>query len=108
MELTPAATLVSLTGAVAPTPPSVTEVCPGLSYCTVFARPVDSDPTALDVAVDRLLTLLLVELRPVDSDVTPLCAVLMPVDADVDSEVTELLVELSPVDSELMPVEVDV
>ncbi|WP_311768842.1 hypothetical protein, partial [Burkholderia stagnalis] len=46
---------------------------------------------------------------------TPLCAVLIPVEVEVDSEATELLVELRPVDRELtplcavlMPVDVDV
>ncbi|KVZ48075.1 hypothetical protein WL16_04450 [Burkholderia ubonensis] len=69
----------------------------------------------VDAEVDSEPTALLVELRPVDSELTPLCAVLMPVDAEVDSEPTALLVELRPVDSELtplcavlMPVEVDV
>jgi len=45
------------------------------------------------VDVDRLVRLLLVELRPVESDVVPvdkevipLCAVLMPVDVEVDNE----------------------
>ncbi|WP_415876713.1 hypothetical protein, partial [Burkholderia ubonensis] len=38
-----------------------------------------------------------------DSELTPLCAVLMPVDVEVDNEATELLVELKPVDSELTP-----
>ncbi|MGZ2749666.1 hypothetical protein [Burkholderia stagnalis] len=38
-----------------------------------------------------------------DNEVTPLCAVLIPVEADVDSDVTELLVALRPVDSEPTP-----
>ncbi|WP_330993513.1 hypothetical protein, partial [Burkholderia stagnalis] len=51
----------------------------------------------------------------VDNEVTPLCAVLIPVEADVDSDMTELLVALRPVDNEvtplcavLIPVEADV
>ncbi|WP_306453355.1 hypothetical protein, partial [Burkholderia sp. MSMB1078WGS] len=63
-----------------------------MSYCTEFATPVDSEATEL-----------LVTLRLVDNDVTPLCAVLMPVDADVDSDVTELFVELRPVESDVTP-----
>ncbi|KWB18772.1 hypothetical protein WL33_06520 [Burkholderia ubonensis] len=47
--------------------------------------------------------MLLVVLSPVDSELTPLCAVLIPVEADVDSDDTLLLVVLSPVDSELTP-----
>jgi hypothetical protein len=57
----------------------------------------------------------LVVLRPVDNDVTPLWAVLIPVEAEVDSDVTELLVVLRPVDNDvtplwavLMPVDADV
>ncbi|KVT10291.1 hypothetical protein WK47_06880 [Burkholderia ubonensis] len=63
--------------------------------------PVDAD-------VDSDDTLLLVVLSPVESEFTPLCAVLMPVDADVDSDDTLLLVVLSPVESELIPADVDV
>ncbi len=58
--------------------------------------PVEAD-------VDSEATELFVELRPVDSEVTPLCAVLIPVEADVDSEATELLVELRPVDNDVTP-----
>ncbi|MBF3672447.1 hypothetical protein ISF60_30920, partial [Burkholderia pseudomallei] len=35
-----------------------------------------------------------------DNELTPLCAVLMPDEAEVDSEVSELFVLLSPLDSE--------
>ncbi|KWO58303.1 hypothetical protein WT98_00015 [Burkholderia territorii] len=42
--------------------------------------------------------MLLVVLRPVDSEFTPLCAVLMPVEADVDSELIELVADDRPVD----------
>jgi hypothetical protein len=45
----------------------------------------------------------LVEERPVESEVTPLWVVLMPLDAEVDSEVTLLLVEDRPVESEVIP-----
>lgn len=57
----------------------------------------------VDVDVDREVTLLFAALTPVESDVTPLCAVLIPVDVDVDSEATPLLALLKPVDSELTP-----
>ncbi|KVN34408.1 hypothetical protein WJ63_03525 [Burkholderia pyrrocinia] len=56
--------------------------------------PVEAD-------VDSDATELLVDERPVDSELTPLCAVLMPVDVEVDSDATELLVELMPVDVEV-------
>jgi hypothetical protein len=69
----------------------------------------------VDVDVDSTAALLLVVLRPVDSEATPLCAVLMPVDVDVDSTAALLLVVLRPVDSEatplcavLIPVDVEV
>jgi hypothetical protein len=60
--------------------------------CAVL-MPVEAD-------VLRLVTLLLVVERPVDSEVTPLCAVLMPLEADVLRLVTLLLVVDKPVDSE--------
>ena len=132
---TPGATLVSLTGAVAPTPPSVTLVCDGSSYWTELATPVDSetmpvdsDPMLVEVSVDRLVTVLLVVLRPVDRDVTLFVRVLMPAEVEVDRLPMLLVVvlrpvdrldtllfvvlrpvdsELTPVDSELMPVEVE-
>jgi hypothetical protein len=44
-------------------------------------RPVDSELAVVDVEVER-------ELRLVETDDTPDCAVLIPVDVDVDSEVT--------------------
>jgi pilus assembly protein FimV len=47
----------------------------------VELRPVDSEATPLDAAVDSETTLLVVALRPVDSDATPL-------EAEVDSELT--------------------
>jgi hypothetical protein len=51
-----------------------------------------------DVEVDRLLTLLLVELRPVERLEMPLVAVLRPDDVEVDRLLTLLLVELKPVE----------
>ncbi|KVQ15058.1 hypothetical protein WJ98_24465 [Burkholderia ubonensis] len=61
----------------------------------------------VDVEVDNDATLLLVVLRPVDSELTPLCAVLMPVDVDVDSDTTLLLVVLKPVDSDAIALDED-
>ncbi|KWO80283.1 hypothetical protein WM31_28940 [Burkholderia ubonensis] len=55
----------------------------------------------VDVDVDSDATLLLVVLKPVDSE-------LIPVDVDVDNDTTLLLVVLRPVDNELIPVDVDV
>ncbi len=46
--------------------------------------------------------------RPVESEVTPLWAMLMPDDAEVDSDETLLLVVDSPVESELIPLDADV
>lgn len=54
-------------------------------------------------SLDHIVPPLRLRLRPVDNEVTPLCAVLIPVEADVDSDVTELLVALRPVDSEPTP-----
>jgi hypothetical protein len=51
-----------------------------------------------DVDVDRLLTLLFVELRPVDRLEMPLVAVLRPDDVEVDRLLTLLFVELRPVE----------
>jgi hypothetical protein len=61
----------------------------------------------VDVEVESEATLLLVVLSPVDSEFTPLCAVLMPVEVEVDKEATLLFVVLRPVDSEatLLPAE---
>nr|WP_318654725.1 hypothetical protein [Burkholderia sp. S-53] len=42
-------------------------------------------------------------LRPVDNELTPLCAVLIPVEVEVDRLVTLLFVVLRPVDNELTP-----
>ena len=105
---TPSATLVNVTRVVEPAPPSVTFVCDTSSYWTESASPVDSDAT-----------LLLVVLKPVDSELIPVEAevdrLLTPVDKElavVDVELdkldTLLLVVLKPVDNELMLVEVDV
>jgi hypothetical protein len=46
--------------------------------------------------------------RPVESELTPLCAVLIPEDAEVESEETLLLVVDSPVESELIPLDAEV
>jgi hypothetical protein len=107
----PGATLVNVTADVAPVPPSVTFVCVESSYWTASATP---DETALDSDA----TLAFVVLNPVDSDATPLTAVLMldekPLTV-VDSEPTVLVVVLTLLDSAvtvlfvvLKPVEVDV
>ena len=55
----------------------------------------------VETTVDRLETLLLVVLKPVDNDV-------MPVEVEVDNEVTLLFVVLKPVDNDVIPVEVEV
>ena len=57
----------------------------------------------VEVEVDSEARPLLVVLRPVDSEVTPLWAVLIPVEVDVDSEVTLLFVVLRPVESDATP-----
>ncbi|OJA95203.1 hypothetical protein BGV48_22485 [Burkholderia ubonensis] len=75
--LTPAATLVSFTGVVAPTPPSVTVARALSSYCTALAAPVDSEATVL-----------LVMLSPVDNE-------LIPIEVDVDSELIAIIAALS-------------
>jgi len=46
--------------------------------------------------------------RPVESELTPLCAVLIPDDAEVESDTTALLVVDSPVESELIPLDAEV
>ncbi|WP_279608355.1 hypothetical protein, partial [Burkholderia ambifaria] len=67
-----------------------------------------ADDKPVDVEVESDVTELLVELRPVDSELMPvevdvesdvieLFADDRPVDVEVDSDVTELLVELRPV-----------
>ena len=85
----------------------------------VVETSVDSEVIPVDVDDERLVRLLLVmlrpvdtevkpvdrELRPVDSEFTPLCAVLRPVEVDVDRLVTLLLVVLRPVDNEPAPVD---
>ena len=49
----------------------------------------------------KTLTVLLVVERPVESEATPLCAVVMPLDAEVESEETLLLVVERPDDAEV-------
>ncbi|WP_306171273.1 hypothetical protein, partial [Burkholderia pseudomallei] len=50
------------------------------------------------VDVDSEATVLLVVDSPVDNELTPLCAVLMPDEAEVESEAIELFAELKPVE----------
>nr|WP_318654702.1 hypothetical protein [Burkholderia sp. S-53] len=66
---------------------------------------VDSDPTSVDSWVDSAPRVLLVVFRLVDREVTPLCAVLMPIAAEVDRLATLLLVVFTLVDSD--PTSVD-
>ena len=49
----------------------------------------------------RVVRLLLTLDRPVESETTPLCAVLMPLEAEVDSVTTLLLVVDSPLYAEV-------
>ncbi|PFH08934.1 hypothetical protein BCF11_1313 [Collimonas sp. PA-H2] len=84
--------------------------------------PVDRDAIPVELEVDREVTLLLVELRPVDSELTfevlldklvdsELMLLVLadkPVEVEVDSEFTLLLAELRPVDNEPRPVAVAV
>ena len=49
---------------------------------------VESELIPEDAEVEREETLLLVVDKPADNETTPLCAVLMPDDAEVDSEPT--------------------
>jgi hypothetical protein len=93
VALVPAATLVSLTGLVAPTPPKVIVECDTSSYTTASARPVESEARLLFVVlrpVDREPMLLPVVDRPVDNELTPLCTVLSPVEVDVERPSTVL------------------
>nr|WP_318654726.1 hypothetical protein [Burkholderia sp. S-53] len=57
----------------------------------------------VEVEVDRLVTFPFAVLKPVDSELTPLCAVLIPVAVEVDRLATLLFAVLRPVDSELTP-----
>ncbi|KVH33450.1 hypothetical protein WS88_22125 [Burkholderia cepacia] len=74
-----------------------------LTLPLVVFRLVDSDPTSVDSWVDSAPRVLLVVVRPVDRELTPLCAVLMPAAAEVDRLVTLLFVVFRPVDNELTP-----
>jgi hypothetical protein len=94
---TPAATFFNATGAVAPAPPNVTLECALLSYCTASPRPVD-----------REARLLLVVSRPVERELTPVDSELRPLAVEVDRLVTLLFVASRPVDSEPRPLAVDV
>ena len=60
----------------------------------------------VDVELDRLVTLLFVVLRPVDSEFTPVDSELMPVEVDVDSDAMLLLAVFRPVDNDRSPVDV--
>jgi hypothetical protein len=57
----------------------------------------------LEADVESEMTLLFVVDRPVDSELTPLSAVLIPLEAEVESEVTLLFVVDRPVESEPTP-----
>jgi len=57
----------------------------------------------LDAEVESAVALLFVDDRPLEIDVTPLCAAPIPLDADVESTPTELFVVDKPVESELTP-----
>ncbi|WP_275691761.1 hypothetical protein, partial [Burkholderia sp. Ax-1735] len=61
---------------------------------------VDNEPTSVDSCVDNAPSVLLVVLRPVDSEPTPLCAVLIPAAVEVDRLVTLLFVVFKLVDNE--------
>ncbi|KWH26080.1 hypothetical protein WL99_22225 [Burkholderia cepacia] len=58
-------------------------------------------PSADAVLVPRLFVLVVIELRPVDSEPIELVADERPVEADVDSEVIELLADERPVEVEV-------
>jgi hypothetical protein len=62
----------------------------------VVLRPVDSEETPVEADVDSTVTLLLVVLAPVESETTPVELVAMPVEADVDSAVTLVETEATP------------
>ncbi|WP_232442038.1 hypothetical protein, partial [Burkholderia ubonensis] len=66
---------------------------------------VDSDTTSVDSCVDNAPRLLFVAFRLVDSEVTPLCAVLIPAAAKVDRLVTVLFVAFTLVDSDTTSVD---
>ncbi len=57
----------------------------------------------LDADVESDVALLLVDDSPVESEPTPLWAVLIPLDADVDSDVALLLVDDRPVERDPTP-----
>jgi len=67
----------------------------------VVLNPLASEDSLVETEVDSDVTLLLVVLSPLDRDVTPLCAVMMPVEAEVDSEVTLLCALLIPVEAKV-------
>ncbi len=72
--------------------------------------PVEADVESVLTLVETDATLPLVVERPVDSEVTPLCAVLIPDDVEVESELrlveteaTLLLVVDRPVETDATP-----
>ena len=82
-----------------------------LSLIHILPRPVERLLTPVEVEVDRLVTLLLVVLRPVLRDDTPVLTLLRPVDkllTPVLSDETPVLTLLRPVERLLTPVEVEV
>ncbi|WP_181152376.1 hypothetical protein, partial [Burkholderia cepacia] len=85
--------------------PTAAEVDRLATLLFVVFKLVDSDPTSVDSWVDSAPRVLLVVARPVDSEITPLCAVLIPTAADVDRLVTLLFVVFKLVDND--PTSVD-
>nr|WP_318654701.1 hypothetical protein [Burkholderia sp. S-53] len=81
--------------------PAAAEVDRLVTLLLVVFTLVDNDPTSVDSCVDSAPRVLLVVVRLVDREVTPLCAVLMPAAADVDRLATLLFVVFRPVDNEL-------
>ena len=83
--------------------PVEAEVDKAVRLLLVVLKPVDNELSPVEVDVDS-------EFKPVESEFTPLCAVLIPVEVDkalmpveveVDKAVTLLLVVLRPVDKVL-------
>ncbi|UXU90367.1 hypothetical protein [Burkholderia sp. S-53] len=85
--------------------PAAAEVDRLATLLLVVFTLVDNDPTSVDSWVDSAPRVLLVVVRLVDSEVTPLCAVLIPTAAEVDRLVTLLFVAFTLVDND--PTSVD-
>ncbi|PQP05519.1 hypothetical protein C5615_38735 [Burkholderia cepacia] len=83
--------------------PAAAEVDRLVTLLLVVFTLVDSEPTSVDSWVDSAPRVLLVVVRLVDRELTPLCAVLIPAAAEVDRLVTLLFVALRPVDREVTP-----